>query len=167
MTSRIANPYLATSSLILLTAVASRTAAVETAEVTLDRLQTINRLAKDGTLAEDLAAAYRVATFTRPELLPPEIAARPAPKVDCATPAFIDAYQLSHQGRLGRAAAELYQASGRPTSVGYYDSAVYPVRVHYTTAALASAASSVLDYVEFSWQKQTETIGLSTCRTIG
>ena len=126
----------------------------------MDRLRAIDQRVADGSLPEDLAAAYRVAAFTRPDLLPPEIAAQPNPPVSCATPAFVQAFQLSSRGLMGRAAAELYQAgNSRPTSVGYYDSTKYPVRVHYTTTALATRAETVLGFVELSWQKQTETMG--------
>jgi MYXO-CTERM domain-containing protein len=160
VSSSLTEPVPVLSLSLLVIGVAAPARGSETPAAPLDRLQTINRLVTDGRLAADLATTYRALAFTRPELLPPAIAFQPAANVDCATPAFVQAYQLRRRGGMSRAAAELYQyGSSRPASVGYYDSTIYPVRVHYTTAGLASQASSVVDYAEYAWQKQTQTMG--------
>ncbi|MFH2009725.1 MAG: MYXO-CTERM sorting domain-containing protein [bacterium] len=67
------------------------------------------------------------------------------------------------------ALAQLLLSSGaraQPAHVGYVESTVHPIRVHYPTASATTMAQAVLEFAEQSWDVQIDQMGFTAPKTV-
>jgi len=116
--------------------------------VRLTVFKAIDRMEAGGEIAWDQALLYRCQAYKQRDRLPPELAALPYPEqFICPLELFLRARQEKERCRPEIRTA-LAALGSRPDSIGFVQSSIAPLRVHYETAEQLPLAEEFLGHAE-------------------
>ncbi len=151
LVTRITRPTILTMALLLLLLLLAVPAGAGGEPESVKQLtvfETIDQMEASGEIAWDWALLYRCQAYKQRDKLPPELASLPYPEQ------FVCPFELFVRAKkeLGNCSPEVRALLGgtfdRPESIGFVQSSIAPIRVHYNAAKYIPRAEEFLGHVE-------------------